>query len=128
MAPAIPLVFLTFLMPESPRWLMMQGERCDGPLSNGPDSVSARLAGREEEALRNLAKLHARGNINDPFVIGEMAEMRAKIDEERGQSAGWSQIFGNKHNMRKIFMGIVVQFSVQMTGISAIQYYSPWVP
>lgn len=25
-APAIPLVFLTFFMPESPRWLMIKGE------------------------------------------------------------------------------------------------------
>jgi hypothetical protein len=37
------------------------------------------------------------------------------------------QIFGNKTNFRKLFLSIILQFSVQMTGVSAIQYYSPRV-
>ncbi len=74
-----------------------------------------------------LAKLHAYGNTSDPFVVSELAEMKAKIEEERDQEQGWAEIFHNPNNLRKIFMGIIVQFSVQMTGVSAIQYYSPWV-
>lgn len=84
-------------------------------------------AGREQEALETLAKLHAYGNVNDAFVLGEMAEMRSKLEEERSRPQGWSEIFGDRNNLRKIFMGIVVQFSVQMTGVSAIQYYSPQI-
>lgn len=28
--------------------------------------------------------------------------------------------------MRKVLYGIILQFSVQMTGVSAIQYYAPY--
>lgn len=105
MFPAVPLVFLTFLLPESPRWLMIQG--------------------REEDALYNLARLHARGNRNDALVQGEFAELKAKISEERAVSSSWREIFGSMTNLRKILLGIILQFSVQMTGVSAIQYYSP---
>jgi hypothetical protein len=31
----------------------------------------------------------------------------------------------DRNNARKILLGIILQFSVQMTGVSAIQYYSP---
>lgn len=37
------------------------------------------------------------------------------------------QIFHDSTNLRKLFLGIILQFSVQMTGVSAIQYYSPQV-
>ncbi len=29
--------------------------------------------------------------------------------------------------MRRVFLGIILQFSVQMTGVSVIQYYSPQI-
>lgn len=29
------------------------------------------------------------------------------------------------HNFRPLLLGITLQFSVQMTGVSALQYYSP---
>lgn len=83
------------------------------------------FAGREQEAQHVLARLHAQGDIQDPFVVSELLEMKTKIEEERGREQGWSEIFHNSTNMRKIFMGIIVQFSVQMTGVSAIQYYAP---
>lgn len=50
------------------------------------------IKGREEEALHNLAKLHARGDINDPFVRGEFEEMRRKVHEEAANEAGWGAV------------------------------------
>ncbi|OCF45339.1 glucose transporter [Kwoniella heveanensis CBS 569] len=104
MAPALPLLLLSFTLPESPRWLMIKG--------------------READALRALARLHAQGNENDPLVQGEFAVMKEKVEEEALQSQSWSALFVDKTNARKVLYGIILQFSVQMTGVSAIQYYA----
>lgn len=105
--PAIPLLFVTLVLPESPRWLMIKG--------------------REDEALHVLAKLHARGDTNDPLVLGEFHDMKDKVLTEAAVKSGWGQIFGNKENMRKVMLGVILQFSVQMTGVSFLQYYGPTV-
>ncbi|KAJ9092373.1 hypothetical protein QFC21_006875 [Naganishia friedmannii] len=104
-APAIPLALLIPLFPESPRWLMLKG--------------------RKEEALHNLARLHARGDINDQFVQAEYAELDAKVSAEAQISSGWVEVFRGPANLRRVFLGIILQFSVQMTGVSVIQYYAP---
>ena len=83
------------------------------------------IKGREEEALQALARLHARGNCNDLFVRGEFAEIREKITEEAKIESSWKEMFKDRTNIRKIMLGVILQFSVQMTGVSAIQYYSP---
>jgi len=96
------------------------------------------IQGRPEDALKSLARLHSRGNINDQFVQGEYQEMLSKVQEEANMEGGWAmvsdfsqictftnlQIFKDKTNLRKVFYGIILQFSVQMTGVSAIQYYA----
>ncbi|WVF69435.1 hypothetical protein IAT40_004212 [Kwoniella sp. CBS 6097] len=107
MFPAIPMISLIYLLPESPRWLMIKG--------------------RQEDSLRALARLHASGNVEDAFVQGEFMEMRSKVTEEASMQASWSDIFRNRTNARKVLTGVILQLSVQMTGVSAIQYYSPRV-
>ncbi|OCF54382.1 glucose transporter [Kwoniella mangroviensis CBS 10435] len=107
MLPAVPLLLLSFLLPESPRWLMIKG--------------------REEDALRTLARLHARGNQNDAFVLGECHSMKQKVGEEAQTDQSWGLIFKDRTNLRKVLYGIILQFSVQMTGVSAIQYYAATV-
>ncbi|OWZ49870.1 glucose transporter [Cryptococcus neoformans 125.91] len=109
MLPAVPLIFLTFLLPESPRWLIIKGH--------------------DEKALRSLARLHAKGDENDPFVLGEFGAIKNKVEAEAVMQQSWRLIFNfeDRTNMRKVLYGIILQFSVQMTGVSAIQYYAPTV-
>ena len=35
-----------------------------------------------------------------------------------------TQIFRVPSNLRRVFLGVILQFSVQMTGVSVIQYYA----
>ncbi|KAJ7195969.1 general substrate transporter [Mycena pura] len=86
--PALPLITFMMLLPESPRWLAEKG--------------------RMEEAQATLARLHANGDSNDPFVIAQMRDIVADIS--RNKDIGTARY--------------ILQFSVQMTGVSAIQYYS----
>jgi hypothetical protein len=80
--PAIPLACLIWVFPESPRWLIK--------------------VGREEEGLAALARLHARGDTTDTFVVAEFEEIRASIAEENMLSQGaFTQIFTKLTNVRR---------------------------
>jgi hypothetical protein len=50
------------------------------------------IKGRKEEALFNLARLHARGDINDTFVQAEYAELDAKVSSEAQIRSGWVEV------------------------------------
>ncbi|KAJ7082307.1 general substrate transporter [Mycena epipterygia] len=103
--PALPLISFILLLPESPRWLAEKG--------------------RMEEAQATLARLHAHGDINDPFVLSQVKDIQADIHKAKdiGESS-WSELFTVSSNFRRLSLGYILQFSVQMTGVSAIQYYS----
>ncbi|KAF8758583.1 General substrate transporter [Rhizoctonia solani] len=104
--PAVPLALLIHAFPESPRWLAMKG--------------------RHDDALKTLARLHANGNTSDIFVQTELADIEASIEKEREESRNaWSLLFFEPSNRRRLLLGVILQFSVQMTGVSAIQYYAP---
>ncbi|KAK0438304.1 major facilitator superfamily domain-containing protein [Armillaria borealis] len=103
--PSYSLVAFIMLFPESPRWLAEKG--------------------RMEEAKLCLARLHAHGDVNDPFVTAQMEDIRADIHKAQdiGEST-WSELFTVPSNFRRLSLGYILQFSVQMTGVSVIQYYS----
>ncbi|KAI8303118.1 hypothetical protein K4K59_013325 [Colletotrichum sp. SAR11_240] len=104
--PALLLALLTFLFPESPRWL---GDK-----------------GRDEDMLKTLARLHANHNVDDPFVRAEYEQIKAAISHEHHNEAkSYMELFRSKSSFRRLFLCCAVQASVQMTGVSAIQYYSP---
>jgi MFS family permease len=63
MVPTIALHLTMYFLPESPRWLVQQD--------------------RVEDATRALARLHAKGNVNDPYVQAEVQEIVAKIQWEK---------------------------------------------
>ncbi|PIL23391.1 MFS general substrate transporter [Ganoderma sinense ZZ0214-1] len=108
LTPALPLAFFILFLPESPRWLAMKD--------------------RNEEALWVLARLHAHGDIHDPFVVSEHKEILAQVQVEQQESRdAWAQLFAVKSNFRRLLLGVAIQFSIQMTGVSVIQYYAPTI-
>ncbi|KAF2730979.1 general substrate transporter [Polyplosphaeria fusca] len=104
-APAFVLACLILLFPESPRWLIDHG--------------------RAEEGLRTLAKLHAHGNENDAWVRAEFEMIQDAITfEHEHEAKSYTELFKDKSCFRRLFLACALQASVQMTGVSAIQYYS----
>ncbi|KAF7304179.1 MFS domain-containing protein [Mycena indigotica] len=103
--PAIPLFSFILLLPESPRWLAENG--------------------RSAEAQATLARLHANNDLTDPFVLAQMKDIDADIARSKDIGAAtWGELFTERSNFRRVALGYILQFSVQMTGVSAIQYYS----
>ncbi|EDN91525.1 hypothetical protein SS1G_00928 [Sclerotinia sclerotiorum 1980 UF-70] len=105
MLPAVILAGLIFLFPESPRWLIDHGY---------PD-----------KGLSTLARLHAHGDENDPWVRAEFDQIQESITYEHEHEAkSYMDLFTHKSSFRRLFIACALQASVQMTGVSAIQYYS----
>jgi hypothetical protein len=96
---------LILLFPESPRWLIDHD--------------------RGAEGLATLAKLHAHGNVDDPWVQAEYAQITAAIAEEHQHEAqSVSELFTDRSCLRRLILACSIQAAIQMTGVSAIQYYS----
>lgn len=103
--PAVILAALILFFPESPRWLIDHG--------------------RADEGLQTLAKLHAHGDINDTWVRAEFDQIQERLEMEHEASAkSYSELFTDRSCFRRLWLAISVQVAAQMTGVSAIQYYS----
>ncbi|CAO2653429.1 Nn.00g028400.m01.CDS01 [Neocucurbitaria sp. VM-36] len=103
--PAIVLAALIMIFPESPRWLIDHG--------------------KVEQGLHNLAKLHAHGNENDPWVQAEFQQIQDAITfDHEHEAKSYIELFKDKSCFRRLFLSCAIQASIQMTGVSAIQYYS----
>ncbi|KAH7095296.1 general substrate transporter [Paraphoma chrysanthemicola] len=106
--PAGILASMILLFPESPRWLIDHGKK--------------------EEGLRTLARLHSNGDINDTWVQQEYNQIEHAIAIEHEQEAkGYKDLFTDRSSFRRLFLVTAIQASVQMTGVSAIQYYTPQI-
>ncbi|KAL7953930.1 general substrate transporter [Trichoderma compactum] len=93
-----------WFMLESPRWLVQKD--------------------RQEEALQVLAQVHAGGDIDDPYVQAELAEIAAKLSFEKNHPppSYVDLLLGSQR--RRMWIGIGVQFWQSMTGINVIMYYA----
>ncbi|KAJ3467920.1 hypothetical protein FSOLCH5_003576 [Fusarium solani] len=104
-APAGILSALIFLFPESPRWLLQKG--------------------KDEQGLATLARLHSQGNTNDPWVMAEFQQIQLQVaTEAEAEAKSLSELFRTRANFRRVMLACAIQAATQMTGISAIQYYS----
>lgn len=83
---------------------------------------------RADAALRTLAKLHSYGDINDAYVLAEYDLIQIQISEERSQrETTYLDLFRGWPNLRRNILVMAIQASCQMTGVSAIQYFSPQI-
>lgn len=106
--PAIFLAAFVYMIPESPRWLCDRDEW--------------------EKGLETLAKLHAHGNIHDPYVIAEYNLIEAQIIEEHTQRRKtYFDLFKDWPNIRRTILVMAAQAGCQMTGVSSIRYFSPQI-
>lgn len=81
--------------------------------------------GHPEKGLQTLAKLHAHGNQDDAWVRAEFDQIQDAITyEHENEAKSYMELFTNKSSFRRLFIACALQASVQMTGVSAIQYYS----
>lgn len=84
--------------------------------------------GQEEKALHTLARLHAQANVEDEFVQHEAEEIRQSVALEREVEAkSYLELFKTKTTFRRLLIGVSLQASGQLTGVSAIQYFSPTI-
>lgn len=106
--PALFLGALVYTLPESPRWL------CDHD--------------HADRGIQTLARLHSHGDVHDPYVVAEFNLIQTQIAEEHSQkSKTYLDLFKGWPNFRRTIIVMTIQASCQMTGVSAIQYFSPQI-
>ncbi|KAI0315969.1 general substrate transporter [Amylostereum chailletii] len=101
---AVVLLVWTFILPETPRWLIKNGFKTEG--------------------LGVLADLHGTGDTTDPAIQASYKEISDTINREDilGQ-ASWKQLF--QQYPRRAIIGITCQLFAQGNGINGILYFLP---
>lgn len=94
-----------FLIIESPRWLISQGQT--------------------SKAQDIITKYHANNNPQDPIVLLEIEEIKQalRIDEELEGESSYLSFFKTKGNRRRFFIILAVGFFSQWSGNGLISYY-----
>jgi SP family galactose:H+ symporter-like MFS transporter len=96
--PAVLMFLGMLILPESPRWLFLKGFQQHGI------EVFRKMLLPEEEIAR------------------EVAEIENNLQQKQN---GFHLLLSNSHFRRAIFLGIVLQFIQQLSGINVVMYYAP---
>ncbi len=99
-------IFLIYLVPESPRFLVSKG--------------------RIEEARAILLKFHAGGDesIGGPLVDFEMSEIESAIEQEKiADKSSYFDFLKTPGNRKRLFLTCFVAFVMQLSGNGLVSYY-----
>nr|WP_049856399.1 sugar porter family MFS transporter [Trabulsiella odontotermitis] len=96
--PALVLFIGVLTLPESPRWLAMKDRH--------------ELAEKVLKLLRN----------SDREAREELAQIRESV---KMKQRGWQLFRHNPHFRRSTYLGVLLQFMQQFTGMTVIMYYAP---
>ncbi|WP_395116737.1 sugar porter family MFS transporter [Rhodanobacter sp. FW102-FHT14D06] len=96
--PGVLFLLGLFLLPDSPRWLMMRG--------------------RKQEATGVLQKL--RGDTD--HVAREVADIEEQL---KTPQRGWHLFLQNRNFRRSVGLGVLLQVMQQFTGMNVVMYYAP---
>ncbi|KAF2703768.1 MFS general substrate transporter [Pleomassaria siparia CBS 279.74] len=102
----IMMIIVTFLVPESPRFLLMKG--------------------KVEEARTIVYRLHAtKGDPDQEFARGEFYQMQKQAELDRTLDPGWIAMFTKKGYRRRTALAMGFAFVGQSTGVLVINNYGP---
>ncbi|KAN0068045.1 General substrate transporter [Elaphomyces granulatus] len=104
--PCVLMMILLPFLPRSPRWLAK--------------------VNRTEEAITTLARIQAKGDVNDPLVVAEWEEITMVLAAERSAAPGWRKFVYNGM-WRRTLSGFTVQAWQQMSGANVMTYYVVYV-
>ena len=92
--------------PRSPRWLASKD--------------------RTDEAINILARIHAKGNVNDPLVVAEWEDITTTLAIERADNRGWKKFVTNGM-WKRTLAGFTVQMWQQNSGANVMTYYVVYI-
>lgn len=96
------LLLSAIIVPESPRWLIKQGQG--------------------ERAHQILAEYHANGEMEDPLVLRQIADIKASLELELiNKSSKWSDFVRTPANRRRLAIIMIIALSTQLSGNGVVQ-------
>ncbi|KAI1777020.1 high-affinity glucose transporter [Hypoxylon cercidicola] len=103
MIPALVLFVGLFFFPYSPRWLASKD--------------------RWNEAIRVLALLHGRGDMNHPKVLAEYKEIEEALRFEKEEALYGFRALVQPRIFKRVVLGVSVQMWSQLSGVNIMMYY-----